>query len=176
MRTEPNGHFADFQNKHVGHDLLTGHLRLKKRDWIQLAGKLEQKKSMDVILHEIIDNIMDNHAPIRSFEATIKKDLQNILQEFQLVKSKLCRDDVVSTDLWVKAQEALGDEDCVLGYERQGETDPTGLLHDDFCMIIMTKYQRDVVTQFLHYSPFQTNFLLIALIRQRVMTPSSHHC
>lgn len=79
------------------------------------------------------------------YEATTQKDLQNIMREFKIIRSMLCQNDFKSTVTWVKIQMALGEDSCVLCYKQQDTKDPTGLLQDDdFVLIIMTKYQRDI--------------------------------
>lgn len=128
---------VEYQSCHVGHKLSSKYLRLTKEERLEIAGKLEKQS-----LHSILDEISQfttNFSSITRYQATNKHDLHNIMKEFNLVKSRLCQNDLVSVNTWVHTQIALGDNTCVLGYKEQGVADPDGLLKDDdFVLIIMT--------------------------------------
>lgn len=147
LRKRIDGFEVDYQSCHVGHKLSSKYLRLTKEERLEIAGKLE-KQSLDSILDEISQSTT-NFSSITRYQATNKHDLHNIMKEFNLVKSRLCQNDLVSVNTWVQTQMALGDDNCVLGHKEQGVADPDRLLQeDDFVLIIMTKYQSDVLASY----------------------------
>lgn len=135
-----------FCNTHIGHTNSIEYLRLTKTQRANLAAKIKQGVSLDKIMDELEEELI---AGIRRGCVVERKDLLNIIDEFHLDKDKVHANDAFSVDMWVQSQRQNGDCDMVVLYKPQGVDDwGTDLQEKDFMLVLMTKYQEDLLTKF----------------------------
>jgi len=78
-----------------------------------------------------------------------KKDIHNIKRDFNINGSVLRhQNDALSVKLWVKEMEKEEDN-CVIFFKEQGQEDSNSLLKkEDFVLIIMTAFQREMLKKY----------------------------
>lgn len=137
---------VQFCSTHIGHDNSIEHLRLTKTQRANLAAKIRDGVSIDTIMDELEENLLNG---LQRKYIVERKDLMNIIQEFKLDKTVVHKNDAFSVDLWVQGQRKNGEYDMVLFYKAQGCEDWETYLDDrDFMIVLMTKYQEELLLRF----------------------------
>lgn len=79
-----------------------------------------------------------------------KKDLHNIRRDFNIAYStKRHENDSMIVNIWVQGMMDKGDESPILYYKEQGKYDNLSCFTKaDFCLIIMTKFQSELLLKF----------------------------
>lgn len=77
-----------------------------------------------------------------------KRDLHNIIRDYDLDIDIAHKDDAFSVEMWVQEQISLKEVSPVLYYKMQGQEDGGPLLKEDFMIVLMTPYQREVLDDF----------------------------
>nr|CAD7406262.1 unnamed protein product [Timema poppensis] len=79
-----------------------------------------------------------------------KKDLENICREFSLHTEKQNTGDATNVDVWVDGMNSLSkEENPVVFYKARGTCDMNNILSiDDFCLVIMTSFQKNMLEKF----------------------------
>ncbi|GIY19374.1 hypothetical protein CDAR_414571 [Caerostris darwini] len=139
---------------HYGHDALTGRERKHAKD----AGSLEKKiKKTDQInegskssLQKLLDDVQYGNEEFDCIQQLTKKDVLSIKKDLCLSASEQSHEDeAFSVRLWVDSMLQLEEDNPIIFYKDQGAADMTGFLSDqDFCLIIMTKLQQKMLTEF----------------------------
>jgi len=112
-----------------------------------LAGKISAGVTFNQILQDIRDTAAANG--INRLHLVDKKDLHNIIRDYNLDKDIAHKDDTFSVEMWVQQYHSSINEDSpVLYFKMQGQNDGGPLEQDDFMIVIMTPYQRDVLIDF----------------------------
>ncbi|XP_069695882.1 uncharacterized protein [Periplaneta americana] len=131
--------------KHENHENELEHLRLLQSDRAAIAGKLKEGVSETRILGDIRDEVnIDSGRKI----LIDKKDIQNIKRDFNIngVVSRH-QNDAISVRLWV--QEMVKQDNCVIYFKEQGKEDDSSLLKvEDFVLIIMTTFQKEMIRKY----------------------------
>lgn len=114
-------------------------------------GLLKSGVTMQRVLDDIRDSVLegrdDNNARINLID---HQDLKNIQRDF-LLKSNERRhaNDFTSVKLWIDSMTSACEESPVLYTKMQGSQDPSKVLEEkDFMLIIMTKFQKDMIRKF----------------------------
>ncbi|XP_022172436.1 uncharacterized protein LOC111035218 [Myzus persicae] len=150
IRVHKNG--AQFQiefcSTHLFHDNEIGKQRLHTEDRYQLAGKL----GMGVTVQRVLNDVR-NSATITDFKRIHlleKRDIHNIRRDFKIdnYSTKMHENDFVSVYLWVEQIKEKSETNPVLYFKHQGEDSTTHLTRDDFCLILMTEYQAEMLKKF----------------------------
>ncbi|CAH0560267.1 unnamed protein product [Brassicogethes aeneus] len=144
--TSENGKYhIEWQKTHYGHDFEQKHIRLPKPERHCIASKLISGVTTQRILESTRDKIGD---PLKRIDLLTAKDIRNIKSSFNIESrdGKKHPNDAFSVDLWV--QECMsGEENPILLYKPQGQ-DHSLLANNDFCIILMNKFQRQMIQSF----------------------------
>jgi len=108
---------------------------------------------MGVPVQRILNDVRDSATgkEIQRIHLLEKKDLHNIRRDFNITYStKHHENDAVSVKLWVDRMKSKDDHSPILYFKPQGEIDLNvpHFTENDFCLIIMTKYQSEMLVQF----------------------------
>ncbi|GFY43817.1 c2H2-type domain-containing protein [Trichonephila inaurata madagascariensis] len=135
---------------HYGHDQSLG----RDRRNVKGQGSKEEKvKTLDRIneglkssLQKILDGIQHGTNESQQIQVLTKKDVQSIKKDFNLHNSEESHEnDATGIRLWVQSVSQCEEDNPVIFYKDQGESDITGFLSEqDFCLIFMTKMQQNV--------------------------------
>lgn len=139
--------FVHFQRCHVGHTPSIRFLHLTTEDRDELAGKIKLGVPFKKILEDIRESVTTK-ASLDRVHLVDRRDLHNIVRDYHLDRAIVHRDDAFSVDMWVKEQMALGDNSPVLYHKKQGTEDEGPLSKEDFMVVLMSPYQREVITIF----------------------------
>ncbi|KAJ8909799.1 hypothetical protein NQ315_015319 [Exocentrus adspersus] len=132
---------------HYGHSIDLQHIRIPKMDRSVIAAKLTLGVSPSRILDSHRDKIGEN---INREDLITRKDIQNIKNSYHINISEGIRheNDAVSVELWIKQCEQE-ENNPILFYKKQGVEDNVyGLLAVDFCLVIMTDFQKNMFKKF----------------------------
>lgn len=131
---------------HYGHKKEIELLRMTKSDKLNIAGKLQQGHTADIILDSIRASAGSD---IDRIHLINRKDIKNI-EKAHGIQSSDNRPVMIkkfNMDLWVSEISTKLEESPVLFYK--GESKPHEKLNEkDICLILMTKFQADIVKQF----------------------------
>lgn len=162
---------VQYQRTHVDHTPSVRFLHLTKDDREDLANQIRQGKTFNRILDDIRDSVsVEEH--ITRKHLVDKRDLFNIKRDYNLDKDVAHKNDAFSVEMWVKEQESLQDDSPVLYYKKQGCDDGSSLSTDDFMIVLMTPYQKDVISKYASekisvdttHKPTDYDFLLTSLV------------
>uniref|UniRef100_A0A2S2NX01 ZSWIM1/3 RNaseH-like domain-containing protein n=1 Tax=Schizaphis graminum TaxID=13262 RepID=A0A2S2NX01_SCHGA len=108
---------------------------------------------MGVPVQRILNDVRDSATgkEIQRIHLLEKKDLHNIRRDFNITYStKHHENDAVSVKLWVDRMKSKDDHSPILYFKPQGEIDLNvpHFIENDFCLIIMTQYQSEMLVQF----------------------------
>lgn len=100
----------------------------------------------------ILDSIRDkiNEEDLSREDLITRKDIQNIKTAYHIDISE-GYNDAISVDLWINQCKQEGNNNCILYYKQQGievADDLYKLCKVDFCLIIMTDFQRNMLEKF----------------------------
>lgn len=132
---------VEFCEKHYGHEIELGHLRLPENVRLAIAGKLRQGVSIEHILDDIRDSV---GTTVERIHLLSRKDMHNIETSFNLVRSQKHKDDATSIDCWVKEMKENEATNPVIFYKPQGYPqgeDCDDFSDDDFAICIQTPFQ-----------------------------------
>ncbi|KAF6215847.1 hypothetical protein GE061_000182 [Apolygus lucorum] len=138
-----------FCKSHFGHEVDLRHLPLPSPEKKTLAAKIASKIPFDEILDRVQASATQDN--IKRVHLLTKKDLQNIVREFNLDYEKVNHsDDAVSVDAWVERENAKGDQSSVLLYKPKGvdSAEYPQVHSDQFLLIIMTLGQEEQLKLF----------------------------
>lgn len=107
---------------HVGHDLSVKFLHLTKEERSIMAGRIQEGVPLNRILDDIRESVFEE-VGIKRLHLVEKKDLHNIIREFNIDDDIAHKNDAVSTDMWVRQQESFGDDNPVILYKQHGIVD-----------------------------------------------------
>ncbi|XP_074037973.1 uncharacterized protein [Leptinotarsa decemlineata] len=142
---ENNKILIEWQKVHYGHNLDIQYIRLPKTEKQNIATKITNGVAPQRILESTRDNIGEH---LKRVDLLSTKDLRNIKISYglELKDGKRDSNDAFSVALWVKECENLKEKPILL-YKEQGK-DHSILRKEDFCLIIMNKFQRQMMKQF----------------------------
>lgn len=138
---------VNFQRTHVGHTQSIMFLRFTKEERDSLAGQIKLGVPFDRILDDIRESVASKKTMSR-IDLVERRDLHNITRDYNLDKDIADKNDSFSTEMWVKEQMSLKDDSPVLYFKMQGCEDGGPLAADDFMIVIMTPYQREVIANY----------------------------
>jgi len=146
--TNVKGHIiVKFRRTPVGHTLNMKFLHLSKEERDELAGIIKSGVSFDRILDDIRKSVTTVES-INRFHAVNKRDLHNIIKDYDLDRNIVHRNDAFSTEMWVQEQMLLEEKSPVTYFKMQGYEKEGPLLKEDFMIVIMTPYQKDVLAKY----------------------------
>ncbi|GFR28208.1 uncharacterized protein TNCT_436111 [Trichonephila clavata] len=137
---------------HFGHDPLSGREKRSKD-----PGSMDKKKKSDKInegskssLQKVLDDVQHGTEEYERIQLLTQKDVQSIKKNLFLHTSEQGYDnEAFSVRLWVESMSQLEEDNPIIFYKDLGAGDMTGFLGDqDFCLIIMTKMQQKMLTEF----------------------------
>ncbi|KAF0758384.1 Uncharacterized protein FWK35_00025280 [Aphis craccivora] len=140
LHKKDNQLIVEYNSNHLWHQNEIGKLRLTTAGRAQLAGKL----SMGILIQRVLNDVRDSE------EEITLKHLHNIKRDYNIIKrfTKRHENNIMSVQLWAE-QLAKGSNNPVLYFKHQGQDDVTKHLgKDDFCIIIMTDFQADMLVKF----------------------------
>lgn len=131
---------------HYGHKKEIGLLRMTKSDKLNIAGKLQQGHTADIILDSIRASAGSN---IDRIHLINRKDIKNIEKAhgIQSPDIKPVLNKKFNMDFWVSEISSKLEESPVLFYKGGSELHEK-LNDNDICLILMTKGQADTLKQF----------------------------
>lgn len=138
---------VDYCKTHVGHSKSIKFLHLTKEERDELAGKIKIGVTFDRILDDIRESVVSNEN-IHRLHIVDKRDLYNIVRDYELDRDVVHKNDAFSTEMWVQEQMALGEDSPVLYFKMQGSEKNDDLMKDDFMIVLMTKYQQDILSKY----------------------------
>lgn len=131
---------------HVGHKPSVKDVPLRKDERAAVATKIAAGVNYNRILEDIRDDVSSD--ALQRIHLLDKRDIYNITKEFKLEK-KFSSDDYLSTQLLVSEQMRLGESSPIIYFKNQGVDDSHGRLRrQDFLLVIMTKYQEEVISEY----------------------------
>lgn len=102
-------------------------------------------------LERVLDDIRSNTGEFSRIHLLTKRDLHNIKRDFCLAGSeKYHENDAVSVRIWVELMKKIGGDNPVVFYKDQGEKGIEDFKEEDFCLILMTKFQEKMLKEFGH--------------------------
>ncbi|KAF8774307.1 hypothetical protein HNY73_016872 [Argiope bruennichi] len=137
---------------HYGHEATVGRERRHPKDPSSSDKKAKDDKINEgskSSLQKTLDGVQHGTEESEHLQALIKKDVQNIKKDFAARSSEENHEnEIASIRWWVQSVSQLEDNPIIF-YKDQGAADMTGFLSDeDFCLIIMTKFQLKMLTDF----------------------------
>ncbi|KAI5705056.1 uncharacterized protein LOC113467711 [Diaphorina citri] len=136
-----------FYPNHEGHGKDVQHLRLTKEEKMTLAKDLAD----GIPFNRILDKVRSTLESIDCdrIHLLITKDLQNIVQQFNLEEHVRHSDDSTSVESWIEEMKTKDDQ-CVVYYKTQGKIDVNNpaLGKEDFVLIIMNNAQTKILQQY----------------------------
>ncbi|GFR28204.1 c2H2-type domain-containing protein [Trichonephila clavata] len=140
---------------HYGHDQSLG----RDRRNVKGQGSKEEKvkspldrinEGLKSSLQKVLDGIQHGAEVSQQIHALTKKDVQSIKKDFILLNSADSHEnDATGIRLWVQSVSQCEEDNPVIFYKDQGESDITGFLSEqDFCLIFMTKMQQKMLMDF----------------------------
>lgn len=146
--TNIDGHIkVEFRRTHVGHALNMKFLHLSKEERDELAGIIKSGVPFDRILDDIRKSVTMTES-VNRFHAVDKRDLHNIKRDYDLDRDIVHKNDAFSTEMWVQEQMLLEEKSPVIYFKMQGCEKEGSLLKEDFMIVIMTPYQKDVLVKY----------------------------
>jgi len=108
---------------------------------------------LGVPVNRILDDVRssDIEGGIKRIHLLEKQDIHNIKRSYNIAyKTKKHENDAISVNIWVNEMMAKGDESPILYYKPQRESGNYDLCFnkDDFCLIIMAKFQSELFLKF----------------------------
>ncbi|XP_034237691.1 uncharacterized protein LOC117643114 [Thrips palmi] len=140
---------VSFSKVHVGHEIGVKYLQLTKIQREELAARIARKENLNEILNDVRKSVTEEINQVSRLQMLERKDLLNIIRDFQLDESKADQNDAMSVHMWVEEQLKIGDEGAVIFYKPQHQLiEGSTLKKEDFMIVIMTPYQREVLSTF----------------------------
>ena len=136
---------VEFCEKHYGHELELGHLRLPENVRLAIAGKIRQLVSFEHILHHVRDSVSTTVE--ERIHLLTRKDMLNIEISFNLVHSQKHKNDATSIDCWVKEMKENEKTNPVIFYKPQGypQGEDCNDFSDDIALCIQTPFQATMI-------------------------------
>lgn len=138
---------VEFRRTHVGHALNMKFLYLSKEERDELAGRIKSGVTFERILDDIRKSASTAESVDR-FHAVDKRDLHNIVRDYDLDRDIVHTNDAFSTEIWVQEQMLLKEKSPIIYFKNQGCEKEGPLLKEDFMIVIMTLYQKDVLVKY----------------------------
>ncbi|KAF8774308.1 uncharacterized protein LOC129985173 [Argiope bruennichi] len=139
---------------HFGHDASTGRERRHAKD----QGSLEKKERREDRINEgsksslqkVLDEVQHGTEEFERIQQLTKKDVLSIKKDLCLLPTEQSHEnEAFSVRLWVDSMSQLAENNPIIFYKDQGAADMTGFLNEqDFCLIIMTRLQQKMLTEF----------------------------
>ncbi len=132
---------------HHNHETRLAHLRLSTQKRIQIANKLHQGITMERILDDIRDTVSGR---MNREHLTIRQDLHNIRNQYNIEGVMRHSNDLASVSAWVYEMSSLPYNSVVI-FKQQGakqDDDMDNISDSDFVLGIQTEFQRDMLKQF----------------------------
>jgi hypothetical protein len=85
---------------------------------------------------------------VNRFQAVDKRDLHNIIRDYDRDRDIVHTNDAFSTEIWVQKQMLLKEKSPVAYFKMQDGEKEGSLFKDDFIIVIMTPYQIDVLSKY----------------------------
>lgn len=147
--TNIDGHITvEFRRTHVGHThaLNIKFLRLSKEERDELADRINSGVTIERILDDIKKSVTAGES-VNHLHAVDKRYLHNIVRGYNLDRNIVHTNDAFSIDKWVHEQMLLKEMSPIAYFKMQGcEKGP--LLKEDFMIVIMTPYQKDILAKY----------------------------
>lgn len=146
LQTDDGKIKAKLCGTHYGHKNEIELLRMTKSDKLNIAGKLQQGHTAEIILDSIRGSAGND---IDRIHLINRKDIKNIEKAHGIPSNdnKPILIKKFNMDTWVSEVSSKLEESPVLFYK--GESEPHEKLKDeDICLILMTKGQADIIKQF----------------------------
>nr|CAD7424630.1 unnamed protein product [Timema monikensis] len=146
-----------YYKTHCGHSSTLERVMLTKEDRIRIAGLIESGITLQHILDKICVSATEEN--FQRIHMITKKDLENICREFSLHTEKQNTGDATNVDVWVDGMNSLSkEENPVVFYKARGTCDMNNILSvDDFCLVIMTSFQKNMLENHLETCQLQEN-------------------
>ncbi|XP_022198441.2 uncharacterized protein LOC111055535 [Nilaparvata lugens] len=158
---------AKLCSTHYGHDPSVEFLRLTKADKDNIASQLGKGVSRDIVLDNIRASVGED---VDRIHLLTMKDIRNIERSYNIkaeIKSREFSCGFASVNEWVREMECLGDESPILFYKPKNQSKIVAegehfLGLDDFCVVLMTKGQQDILRKFGQNGVFYITWMSIS--------------
>ncbi|RZF41115.1 hypothetical protein LSTR_LSTR002747 [Laodelphax striatellus] len=158
---------AKLCSTHYGHDPSVELLRLTKTDKDIIAGQLGKGVSRDIVLDNIRASVGED---VDRIHLLTMKDIRNIERSYNIkpeIKNREFTCGFASVNEWVREMECLGDESPILFYKPKNQSKIVDegehfLGLDDFCVVMMTKGQQDILRKFGQNGVFYITWMSIS--------------
>ena len=132
-----------YTSTHHSHQTQLGHLRMTNATRMKIASKLQQ----GITIERILDDIRDNLVQITREHIVSRKDIHNVKQQFNIEGIRRHANDLISVVSWVEEMELL-QYNPVLVFKQQQQPpsqSAPSLKMNDFLLVLQTEFQRDML-------------------------------
>ena len=158
-----------YTSTHHNHQTHLGHLRMTNATRMKIASKLQQ----GITIERILDDIRDNLVEIIREHIVSRKDIHNVKQQFNIEGIRRHANDLISVVSWVEEMELLQYNPVLVFKQQQPPSQSApSLKMNDFLLVLQTEFQRDMLRTYgkscvcmdTTYRTNEYDFYLIALM------------